>query len=56
VPVTTAGIAWRPDDKSTIVANFIDVIDAIAQAQAGTKDTWPERHVVNEAMQRGQSQ
>lgn len=56
VPVTTAGIAWRPDDKSTIVANFVDVIDAIAQAQAGTKDTWPERHVVNEPMQRGQSQ
>lgn len=45
VPVTTAGIAWRPDDPSTIVTNFIDVIDSLARAHAGSEDTWPERHV-----------
>lgn len=45
VPVTTAGIAWRPDDSSAIVANFIDVVGTIARAQAGKIDTWPERHV-----------
>ncbi|HWG73148.1 MAG TPA: LysR family transcriptional regulator [Acidimicrobiales bacterium] len=48
VPVTTAGVAWRPDDRSTIVANFLDVIDDIAQDQAGSKDIWTERQVSEE--------
>lgn len=47
VPVTTAGIAWRPDDGSKIVANFLDVIEALAQAQEGTRDVWPDRKVRN---------
>lgn len=34
VPTTTAGIAWRPDDASTTIANFVAVIGDIAQAQA----------------------
>lgn len=45
VPVTTAGIAWRPDDHSTLVTNFIDVIDSIVKSQAGSEDVWPERTV-----------
>ena len=44
-PVTTAGIAWRPDDASKIVANFLDVIEDLAQAQMGARDVWPERQV-----------
>lgn len=49
VPVTTAGIAWRPDNGSKVVANFLDVIDTLAHAQAGTRDVWPERRVSTDA-------
>jgi DNA-binding transcriptional LysR family regulator len=45
VPVTTAGIAWRPDGPSTLVTNFIGVIDDLAESQTGREDVWPERIV-----------
>jgi DNA-binding transcriptional LysR family regulator len=48
VPVTTAGIVWRPDGLSTLASNFISVIDDIAESQSGGEDIWPER-IVDEA-------
>lgn len=46
-PATTAGMAWRPNDPSSIVGNFLAVTRDLARHNEGRPDVWPERHVVD---------
>lgn len=46
VPVTTAGIAWRPGEASRIVEQFLEVTRAVARSRSGAVDVWPGRRAV----------
>lgn len=48
-PVTTAGMAWRRNEPSLLVGNFLDVARNVARNQDQQPDVWPERHVVRRA-------
>ncbi|HET9692553.1 MAG TPA: LysR substrate-binding domain-containing protein [Acidimicrobiales bacterium] len=43
---TTAGMAWRRDTRSEVVAGFLDTVREVAEHHLGQPDVWPERRVV----------
>ena len=46
-PVTTAGMAWRPDGTSGVVGQFMEITREVARSHEGDEDVWPERHIVS---------
>jgi DNA-binding transcriptional LysR family regulator len=44
-PVTTAGMAWRRNESSQLIGNFLEVTRRVAADQDHQPDVWPERHV-----------
>lgn len=49
VPVTSAGVAWRTDDPSKLVQNFLSLTRDLAKYAEGKADVWQERRVVTES-------
>jgi DNA-binding transcriptional LysR family regulator len=44
-PMTNVGIAWRRNESSHIITNFLEVTREIAKEKAQQSDVWPERRV-----------
>jgi DNA-binding transcriptional LysR family regulator len=44
-PVTTAGMAWRRNEPSLLIGNFLEVTRHVAADEDHKPDVWPERHV-----------
>lgn len=47
VPTTRAGIVWRPNEPSRLVAGFTEIVREEARRHKGETDVWPERKVVD---------
>jgi DNA-binding transcriptional LysR family regulator len=44
-PVTCAGMAWRHNEQSPLIDNFLKVARHVARNHDHEPDVWPERHV-----------